>query len=85
MSKALSSCAISFQDKNRNSGYIACGFLFWRQTYAEYVENYQSYKLIPNVSENMSIERWVKWYEENLRCSIRCIRKIGTLHSFLNR
>ena len=73
--KNLKPCAISFRDKNRNSGHISCAFLFWRKTYEEYIEDYKSYEPIMGINESIIIERWVDWYKNDLQCCINLAPK----------
>ena len=52
--------AITFRDKNKNSAHIACAFLYWRSTYSYYIDDKDSYEIMPNLSENLILSQWEK-------------------------
>ena len=66
----LKTCAISFRDKNKNSGHIACAFLFWKKTHSEYIEDCVTYEANIGLSEHDILEKWEDWYNNILCCSI---------------
>ena len=68
--RRLKKCAVSFRDKNRNSGHIACGFLFWKMTRYSYIEDEDSYAIMNDLSEQNILESWENWYLKILKCSI---------------
>ena len=69
-------CEVSFCDKNKNSGHIACGFQFWKMTVFCCTKNENWYAIMNDLSEQMILEKWESWYLNVLKCSIPLAPKL---------